>query len=100
VAVLALRSGAPVVPLTIAGAFQTWPRGRAVPRPGPIRLHFAAPFRAADVRPEGSRAERRRAVTGEIMRRIADGFHDLGRPDLARDSQDAVGAVRKKTRFQ
>lgn len=34
VAVLAIRTGAPIVPLAIAGSNRVWPRGQKLPRPG------------------------------------------------------------------
>ena len=44
--VLARRSGAAIVPLTIAGAFAAMPRGSGFPRPKPIRLTFGRPITA------------------------------------------------------
>src|SRR4029077_14274557 len=34
VAVLALRTGAPIVPLAIAGSNREWPQGQTLPHPG------------------------------------------------------------------
>lgn len=88
VAALALRSGAPVIPVTISGAFRAWPRGQFYPVPARISAYFGAPFRVdrAD-NPRGTTdRERRREVAFDLMRRIADGFRKLGRPDVARAS--------------
>ncbi len=72
-AVLALRSGAPIVPLGIAGSFERWPRGQKLPHPGGrVTLRVGAPFRVADLLPDG--VDRKAAVplaTEAIMRRIA-----------------------------
>jgi 1-acyl-sn-glycerol-3-phosphate acyltransferase len=37
---LALRSGAPILPVSITGAFHCWPKTRVVPRPGRIVVIF------------------------------------------------------------
>jgi len=84
VAVLALRSGAPLIPVTILGAYRAWPHGVPCPLPGPISLYYGPPifidrFRASHAGPE--RALRAK-ITRELMLRIADGFAVLGRPDL------------------
>lgn len=42
--ILVRRSGATVVPLGIAGAYQAWPRHRRVPRPGRVTLHVGRPI--------------------------------------------------------
>jgi len=43
---LARRSGATIVPVTIDGAFAAMPRGSAIPRPTPITLTFGQPITA------------------------------------------------------
>jgi len=72
-AVLALRSGAPIVPLGIAGSNGVWPRGQALPHPGGrVTVRVGRPFRPADVLPPGT--DRRTAkglATTLIMERIA-----------------------------
>ena len=74
VAVLALRSGAPIVPVGIAGSDRVWPRGRKLPRPGGrLTIRVGTPFRIADELPVGT--ERRAAkglATTILMRRIAE----------------------------
>lgn len=47
---LAHRSGAAVVPVTVEGAFKCWPRGRRIFRPGRIRVMFGAPMRVTSTR--------------------------------------------------
>lgn len=44
VALLARRTGAPVVPLGIAGSAEAYPLGSYFPRPGQIVLHLGAPI--------------------------------------------------------
>jgi 1-acyl-sn-glycerol-3-phosphate acyltransferase len=71
VALLALRSGAPVVPVAIDGTFEAL-RGRPwhVPRPFPLRVRFGAPMTFGAARgPRRQRAERHE-VTRRIMSEI------------------------------
>jgi 1-acyl-sn-glycerol-3-phosphate acyltransferase len=44
---LALAAGAPVVPVTIAGAFEAWPPSRRLPRPGRVRVTYHPPVDAS-----------------------------------------------------
>ncbi len=75
VAVLALRSGAPVLPVGVAGTDEVWPRGQLLPRPGrSVTVRYGKPFRIAEALPAGVVADRRRAkeaATRLIMGRIA-----------------------------
>jgi 1-acyl-sn-glycerol-3-phosphate acyltransferase len=73
VAVLALRTGAPIVPIAIAGSYGVWPRGQKLPHPGGhVVVHVGAPFRLADELPPGTdRRSAKGLATDLIMRRIA-----------------------------
>ncbi|MGH7356571.1 MAG: lysophospholipid acyltransferase family protein [Candidatus Rokuibacteriota bacterium] len=42
---LAVSVGAPVLPVTIAGGWESWPPGRLVPRPGRITITYHPPLR-------------------------------------------------------
>ncbi len=72
-AMLALRTGSPIVPIGIANTDRVWPKGRLLPRPGGhATMRVGRPFRLADELPEG--LDRKRAktqATDLIMRRIA-----------------------------
>lgn len=72
-AVLALRTGAPIVPVGIAGSFGVWPRGQKLPHPGGhVVARVGAPFRLADELPAGTdRKAAKGLATDLIMRRIA-----------------------------
>ena len=72
-AVLALRTGAPIVPVGIAGSSARWPRGQRLPHPGGrVTLRVGSPFRLADELPEGlDRKAATPLATDLIMRRIA-----------------------------
>ena len=67
---LAVMSGAAVVPVYISGTGRALPRGRVLPRPAKVRVSFGPPltFKA----PKGeARKEHYRAATAEMMRAIA-----------------------------
>jgi cytidylate kinase len=75
VAVLALQSGAPVLPVGIADTDRFWPRGTLLPRPGrEVTITFGKPFRVQDElgAETGDRRARREAATRLIMTRIAE----------------------------
>ncbi len=77
VALLALRSGAPVVPAAIDGTFEAM-RGRPwhLPRPHPLRVRFGAPMTFATRRRAVGRAER-----AEVTRRVMSEIGRLLGPD-------------------
>jgi len=66
---LALRSGATVVPVTITGAFESWPRWRLFPRPRcRIVVKFHRPIRVRDDNPKG---EELRAAVEDLNDKVA-----------------------------
>jgi 1-acyl-sn-glycerol-3-phosphate acyltransferase len=73
VALLALRSGAPIVPIGIGGSNRVWPKGQRFPHPGGhVVVRVGRPFRPADELPEGiDRKSAKGLVTRMIMERIA-----------------------------
>lgn len=75
-AVLALRSGAPVMPVAIVDSDLAWPKGRTIPRYGrSVTVRWGTPFRVADEIPgfeSMSRREANAAATRLIMTRIAE----------------------------
>ena len=72
VAMLALRSGARILPVGVIDTDRFWPRGK-VPRPGRrVEMRVGEPFLLADVLPPGlDRRTAKAAATDLIMRRIA-----------------------------
>lgn len=73
VAVLALRTGAPIVPIAIAGSYGVWPRGQKLPHPGGrVTVRVGRPFLLADeLPPNTDRKAAKGLATDLIMRRIA-----------------------------
>lgn len=68
---LALTHGVPIVPVSVAGAFDVWPAGRILPRPGRLTITFHPPV-PVDAFPAGaSKTELRERATelSEIIRR-------------------------------
>ncbi len=87
--ILALRTGARLVPIGVSGTRDVWPRGQKLPHPirGRVSLTVGEPF---TVSAPGAGAERRAAqvaATTEIMRRIAE----LLPPEQRGFYADAVG---------
>jgi 1-acyl-sn-glycerol-3-phosphate acyltransferase len=70
---LALRTGATIVPIGVSNTDRVWPKGRRIPRPGShATMRVGAPFRIADLLPaEIERKAAKRLATTLIMRRIA-----------------------------
>jgi 1-acyl-sn-glycerol-3-phosphate acyltransferase len=73
VAVLAIRTGAPIVPLAIAGSNRVWPKGQKLPHPGGhVTARVGRPFRPSDeLPPNTDRRTAKPLVTKMIMERIA-----------------------------
>ncbi len=75
VAVLALRSGAPVLPVGVAGTDEVWPRGHLLPTAGrSVTVRYGKPFRVTDelsAETVGDRRQAKEAATRLIMGRIA-----------------------------
>jgi 1-acyl-sn-glycerol-3-phosphate acyltransferase len=73
VAVLALRTGAAIVPIGISGSNGVWPRGQKLPHPGgKVTVRVGEAFRLADVLPpDTDRKTAKGLATDAIMRRIA-----------------------------
>jgi cytidylate kinase len=69
-ALLAVLSGAPVVPVFVRGSGRAWPRGRRLPRPAKVVVTFGPPLRFE--RPAGAdKKEYYDAVSRDMMAAIA-----------------------------
>ena len=73
-AMLALRTGAPIVPIGLGDSDLVWPRGQKLPHPGGrVTMRIGTPFRLADELPAGTDRKTAKALaTDLIMHRIAD----------------------------
>ena len=72
VAWLALRSGAPVVPVAMFGTDRVLPPGRVVPRPARVRVVFGKPVQLSAIATDADNARERRAATEAIMAAIGE----------------------------
>ena len=69
--VLAVRSGAPILPIAIVGSHRFWPKGK-LPRPGRrMTVRVGEAFTLSMPR-GGDRHESLRAATAEMMRHVAE----------------------------
>ena len=68
---LALATGVPVVPVTIAGAFEAWPAQRRLPRPGRIAITYHAPLDGSALPPDADRKARPELLMALARERIA-----------------------------
>jgi len=73
---LAVMSGAPVVPVFVSGSGRALPPGQAVPRPSKVRVTFGRPLHFKS-KGAGERKDRYREASAEIMRAIAQ-LRDTG----------------------
>lgn len=55
VALLARRSGAPIVPVHIRGSAEAWPRGRAWPRPAQVTVRVGTPIGPGETGPHAAK---------------------------------------------
>jgi 1-acyl-sn-glycerol-3-phosphate acyltransferase len=62
---LAARAGAAILPVAIEGAFAAWPRGRMLPKPGTIHVHYGPP-----ILPEEVKRGDERELLVEVQRRV------------------------------
>jgi 1-acyl-sn-glycerol-3-phosphate acyltransferase len=70
--VLAVRSGAPILPIAIVGSHRFWPKGKLLPRPRRrMKIRVGESF-TLTMPKSGDRHEALRAATVELMRHIAE----------------------------
>ncbi len=63
---LAKRAGAPIVPVVVVGAFESWPRDRKLPRPAKIAIHYGEVVTSEQVR-EWSEERLAEVVRGRMV---------------------------------
>ncbi len=103
-AVLALRSGAPILPVAVGDSDLTWPKHSRLPRPGrTVTVRYGRPFRVAEELPATPAAMDRRAAkeaaTALIMARIAELLPERQRGVYGASSMGAssIGASRPQS---
>jgi 1-acyl-sn-glycerol-3-phosphate acyltransferase len=86
-ALLAVQSGATVIPTYVSGSGRAWPRGRRLPRPAKVMVTFGTPLRFPRVAGADRKAQYE-AASRQMMAAIAD------LRDRTIDRVDAAGAGR------
>jgi len=93
---LAVLSGAPVVPVFVSGTGRAWPRGGRFPRPCKVRVTFGAPLRFTADGSTG-RKEAYEAASRQMMAAIArlqDATMPAGqRVTVPRERAEALGGL-------
>ena len=84
VALLAVKTGAAVVPMAIAGTFEAYPPGQRVPRPSVVRMRFAAPVAYPRETVPRVPDERVHAVLADIRSNILQVMRALAQTPSAR----------------
>lgn len=82
---LAVLTGAPVVPVTIDGAFESWPVGVRTPRPYRIKVTYHPPVALSDEDRRGREEDKE--------------FHQAVADRVAGISRSAQAALRKQEKF-
>jgi 1-acyl-sn-glycerol-3-phosphate acyltransferase len=73
--VLAIRAGAPIVPVTINGTQWLWPRGRTTPRlGGPVRMQVHPPIFPPETGPKAARGALPDQITAQVREIIASAY--------------------------
>lgn len=80
VARLAIETGAPIVPVTIGGAFRAWPKWKLLPKPAKIIVRYHPPIRLD----ESERLNRRddREFHQTVMQQVAESINRSLTPSL------------------
>lgn len=83
VARLAVETGAPIVPVTIGGAYRAWPKWKLLPKPAKIIVRFHEPIQLN----ESDRTARRddRDFHQQVMEQVADSINRSLTPSLRVD---------------
>jgi long-chain acyl-CoA synthetase len=55
VGILAKELNVPLIPVYIAGSYESWPRTKRLPKPYPIKITFGRPFGFEELKKEGSK---------------------------------------------
>lgn len=69
---IALQTDVPVVPVTIAGAFEAWPAQRRLPGPGRITITYHPPLTRKDLPPDADRTTQAELLAELTRRRIEE----------------------------
>jgi len=97
---IAMKTGSPIVPVTISGAFHSWPRlgpaKRKIPRPWRIRIKFHEPIEVAAGQPDEHKRDKKAAeeLTEQIMKAVNQTLEPAIRAEAKIDELIAAPASR------
>jgi hypothetical protein len=76
VARLAMITGAPIVPITIQGAFKVWPKHQLLPKPGRVRVTFHPPIRleAQELKERRRDRDYEKEIVEKVLKSINQGL--------------------------
>ena len=77
---LAVRHGAPILPLYLWGTFQSWPRGRWLPRRHRLRVYVGEPLHPEESGQAIGRKELGRRLEASLLALQARAFAENGEP--------------------
>ncbi|MCO5172544.1 MAG: 1-acyl-sn-glycerol-3-phosphate acyltransferase [Planctomycetes bacterium] len=89
---LALLAGAPVIPVSIAGARRLWPSGRPLPSQGKVVVRYHPPIDPRAVLPGAPARAREERLTELVSQAIRAGLPRDGRPRAVR-APGAAGTI-------
>lgn len=78
VAMLAKRTGAPVLPVGVCGTHRSWPRGSKRLRRSAFAVSFGVPLTYAEFAADGDDRRAREAFSSELARRILEATREAG----------------------
>lgn len=80
VSLVAMKTGAPIVPIWIEGAWEAYPPHYILPRPRRITISFGDPIRPDRLPAEMPEREKRRLLGGELLRALESMRDEIRRP--------------------
>jgi 1-acyl-sn-glycerol-3-phosphate acyltransferase len=81
---LAIETGAPIVPITIGGAFRAWPKFKFLPKPARIIVRYHKPIFISEADRENHRGDRE--FHTQVMNQVAMSINRSLRPNLRGDA--------------
>ncbi|ACU73630.1 phospholipid/glycerol acyltransferase [Catenulispora acidiphila DSM 44928] len=93
IAEIALRSGAPIIPIGIVGTDRVQPPGKKFPRLSRVTIRIGAPLDLAEAKALAKPALVRRAITDEVIEQIQKLSGQEYRPVYASDVKEGKAAA-------
>ena len=93
IAEIALRSGAPIIPIGIIGTDRVQPPGKKLPRLSRVTIRIGAPLDLTEAKALGKPALVRRAITDEVIEAIQKLSGQEYRPVYASDVKEGKAAA-------